>query len=503
MIAANQGQWHCSLMTVDVDLPRRLAHRAALLDPTEMGRADALAPGLGVPGPTLMHNAGRAVARAVRARFVPCRTLVLAGPGNNGGDGYVVARLLTLLGWPVAVAALAPPREDSDAAGAARLWHGPMVPFSPAEAARAALVVDAVFGAGLSRDVDGPVAETLRAARRVVAVDVPSGIDGVTGMVRGHAPQAALTVTFFRLKPGHLLQPGRTHCGTLVLADIGLPQAVLQQVRPRTWMNQPGLWSPPRLTVGGHKFSRGHVTVLGGAVMTGAARLAADAARHIGAGLVSIAATERGDVYRTGAPGLLVTEAPLPELLDDLRREVWICGPGLGPDAARAALPALLRAKRRVVADADVFTAFAGHPDALRGAAVLTPHAGEFARAFGVPGNDRVAAARAAAARTGAVLLLKGPDTIIAAPDGRVAINASAPPWLATAGAGDVLAGLIAGLLAQGMPAWEAAAAGAYLHGRAAVHAGPAMVVEDLLPALASARAEPDVIADHIPTRRA
>jgi hydroxyethylthiazole kinase-like uncharacterized protein yjeF len=494
-------------MSFDPDLPRRLAGRADLLDPAEMGRADTLSPALGVPGPTLMANAGRAVARAIQARFRPCRTLVLAGPGNNGGDGYVVARLLAQHGWPVAVAALAPPRDGSDAAGAARQWRRPTAPFTPQAAARAELVIDAVFGAGLARDVDGVVAETLRAARRVVAVDVPSGVDGATGAIRGYAKQAELTVTFFRLKPGHLLLPGRELCGTLALADIGLPDAVLRQVRPRCFANLPALWTLPRPRDAGHKYSRGHVTVIGGAVMTGAARLAAEAARHAGAGLVTIAATERGDVYRHGPPGLLVSEAPLETLLADARRLVWVCGPGLGQQAARAALPRLLQAGRRVVADADALTAFAGAPDALRGAAVLTPHGGEFSRVFGDPGVDRVAAVRAAAARTGAVVLLKGPDTIIAAPDGRVAINASAPPWLATAGAGDVLAGLIAGLLAQhtpggtpnGMPAngmtdWEAACAGAFLHGRAALLAGPAMVVEDLFPALAPALAE--VLAD-------
>ena len=189
--------------------------------------------------------------------------------------------------------------------------------------------------------------------------------------------------------------------------------------------------------------------------MTGAARLAADAARHAGAGLVTIAARAGADIYRAGAPGVLVSDAPLPDLLEDSRRHVWVCGPGLGPHAAAEALPVLLRANRTVVADADVFSAFAGNPDGLRGAAVLTPHAGEFARVFGAPGDDRLAAARAAAARTGAVVLLKGSDTIIAAPDGRAAINADAPPWLATAGSGDVLSGLIAGLLAQGMPPWE------------------------------------------------
>jgi hydroxyethylthiazole kinase-like uncharacterized protein yjeF len=483
-------------MMFDGDLMRRLAGRAELLDPTEMGRADTLSPGLGMPGPTLMAHAGRAVARAVRARFRPCRTLVLAGPGNNGGDGYVAARLLAQDGWPVAVAALAPPRAGSDAAGAALRWRGPMMPFTPAEAARAELVIDAVFGAGLARDVDGLVADTLRAARRMVAVDVPSGVDGATGAVRGYAPHAELTVTFFRLKPGHLLLPGRDRCGALELADIGLPAAVLDQVRPHCFANLPELWSLPRPRNDGHKYGRGHVTVIGGAVMTGAARLAAEAARHAGAGLVTIAATERGDVYRAGPPGLLVSEAPLETLLADARRNVWVCGPGLGPQAARATLPRLLEAKRRVVADADALTAFAGTPDALRGVAVLTPHAGEFSRVFGDPGVDRVAAARAAAARTGAVVLLKGPDTIIAAPDGRAAINASAPSWLATAGSGDVQAGLIAGLLAQGMPDWQAACAGAFLHGRAALRAGPTMIVEDLLPALAPTLADALANAD-------
>jgi hydroxyethylthiazole kinase-like uncharacterized protein yjeF len=500
------AEWHSLPMSFDPDLTRRLTGRAELLDPAEMGRADALSPGLGVPGPALMASAGRAVARAVRTHFQPCRTLVLAGPGNNGGDGYVAARLLAQAGWPVSVAALAPPRAGSDAAAAALLWHGPMAPFTPNEAARAELVIDAVFGAGLARDVDGVAADTLRAARRIVAVDVPSGVDGATGAVRGYAPQAALTVSFFRLKPGHLLLPGRTLCGTLELADIGLPAAVLAQLRPHCFANLPALWTLPRPRDNGHKYGRGHVTVIGGAEMTGAARLAAEAARRAGAGLVTIAATERGDVYRSGPPGLLVSEAPLDTLLADPRRNVWVCGPGLGLEAARATLPRLLHAGRRAVVDADALTACTGAPEALRGAAVLTPHAGEFARVFGEPGVDRLAATRAAAARTGAVVLLKGPDTIIAAPDGRVAINASAPPWLATAGAGDVLAGLIAGLLAQGVPdsmspepmspramsPWEAACAGAFLHGLAAQLAGPAMVVEDLLPALAEVLADAD-----------
>jgi ADP-dependent NAD(P)H-hydrate dehydratase / NAD(P)H-hydrate epimerase len=476
-------------VTFDPNWVQWLVGRPELLPPDDMARADAASPLLGVTGPTLMENAGRAVARAVRTRFGPCRTLVLAGPGNNGGDGYVVARLLQQDGWPVTLAALASPRAGSDAADAASRWHGPSASFAPSEAQRAELVIDAVFGAGLARDVDGLVADTLRAARCVVAVDVPSGLDGATGAVRGYAPQAALTVSFFRLKPGHLLLPGRVLCGEIVLADIGLPRAVLRQVRASIFVNLPELWRVPTPEPDAHKYSRGHVTVAGGATMTGAAKLAADAARRGGAGLVTIAASGRGDIYRSGSPGVLVSDASLAELLEDQRRHVWVCGPGLGPDAARATLPLLLAAGRSVVADADVFSAFAGDPDALRGAAVLTPHAGEFVRTFGSLGADRVAAARAAAARTGAVVLLKGADTIIAAPDGKVAINASAPPWLATAGSGDVLSGLIGGLLAQGMAPWDAAAAGAFLHGRAAVLAGPGLVVEDLLPALKPAMA--------------
>jgi ADP-dependent NAD(P)H-hydrate dehydratase / NAD(P)H-hydrate epimerase len=476
-------------VTFDPNWVQSLKGRPQLLPPEEMARADAASPLLGVPGPTLMENAGRAVARVVRTRFRPCRILVLAGPGNNGGDGYVAARLLQQDGWPVALAALAPPRADTDAADAALRWHGPSAAFTPAEAERAELVVDAVFGAGLARDVDGIVADTLRAARHVVAVDVPSGLDGATGAVRGYAPEAELTVSFFRLKPGHLLLPGRVLCGEIVLADIGLPGAVLQRVQTSSFVNLPELWHVPTPEPDSHKYSRGHVTVAGGATMTGAARLAADAARRGGAGLVTIAAGGRGDIYRSGSPGVLVSDASLAELLEDQRRHVWVCGPGLGPDAARATLPLLLAAGRCIVADADVFSAFAGDPDALRGAAVLTPHAGEFARAFGSVGADRVGAARAAAARTGAVVLLKGADTIIAAPDGKVAINASAPPWLATAGSGDVLAGLIGGLLALGMAPWDAAAAGAFLHGRAAVLAGPGLVAEDLLPALTPALA--------------
>ena len=451
-----------------------------LLTPAEMTLADANAVTRGTPVEVLMERAGWAVAQALRARFRPCRVLVLCGPGNNGGDGYVAARLLAHSGWPVAVAALAPAR--GDAAVAAARWRGRMVAFAADEAARADLVVDAVFGAGLARDLDPAVSVVLAAARRVLAVDVPSGLDGSTGAARGAVTAAEVTVTFHRRKPGHLLLPGRTLCGALVLAEIGIPGGVPPV---QCWRNTPALWTLPAPGATDHKYTRGHVTVLGGADMTGAARLVAGAAQRVGAGMLTIAAPEAAAaVYRAGDAAVLVNTAPLTVLLEDPRRAVWVCGPGLGVAAARAVLPLLLSAGRQVVVDADGLTASAGAPEALRGATVLTPHGGEFARVFGAPGGDRVAAVRAAAAQSGAVVLLKGADTIIAAPDGRVAINDTAPAWLATAGSGDVLAGAIAGLLAQGMAPWEASCAAVWLHGAAARNVGPGLVADDLVGAL-------------------
>jgi hydroxyethylthiazole kinase-like uncharacterized protein yjeF len=463
-----------------------------LLTPDEMGQVDRAAPGLGVPSLVLMENAGRAVARAIRRRMRPCRTVVFCGPGNNGGDGYVVARLLAQDGWPIAVAALAPPRDGTDAAIMAARWRGLMVPFTVAEAARAGLAIDAVFGAGLSRDVDPAVTDVLAAARRLVAVDVPSGVDGTTGASRGGVSHAEMTVTFYRLKPGHLLLPGRELCGETVLADIGMPDGVLDGIDVKTWINGTALWTVPSLTMSGQKYTRGMLTVLAGAEMGGAARLASMAARRAGAGLLTVVVEGNGDVLRATEPGLIVSEAPLERLLEDERRKTWLCGPGLGLDRARAALPKLIAAERQIVADADALGACAGNPDRLKGVAVITPHGGEFAKLFGPVGDDKVAAARRAAARIGAVVVLKGADTVIAAPDGRVAINNNAPPSLATAGSGDTLAGIIAGLLTQGMAPWEAAAAGVWVHGAAATIADPnpgggGLIAEDLADAIPQA----------------
>ena len=451
-----------------------------------MAEADRLTIEAGVSGAMLMENAGRAAARAIRARIPPCRTLVLCGPGNNGGDGYVIARRLAQAGWPVVVAAFAAPKRGTDAAQAASAWRGPTARFGARAAGRAELVIDAVFGAGLTRDVDGVTAETLRAARRVVAIDVPSGVDGETGAVRGYAPQTAFTITFFRRKPGHLLLPGRDLCGELVLADIGISPRVFGRIKPTASVNGPGLWQPRAASATDQKYARGTVTVYGGA-MPGAARLASMAARHAGAGLVSIAAEAGLEPYRATEPGTIVLDGTLAHMLEDERRRVWVCGPGLAPDLAGGVLARLLAAGRVVVADAGALTAHAGNPTALSGAAVLTPHAGEFARVFGEPGANRLTAVRAAARQTGAAVVLKGSDTIIASPDGRVAINNNAPPWLATAGSGDVLAGVIAARLAQGLAPFEAACAGVWLHGAAAQVAGEGMIAEDLMAALARA----------------
>jgi ADP-dependent NAD(P)H-hydrate dehydratase / NAD(P)H-hydrate epimerase len=475
----------------------------ALLTPAEMAVADRAAIASGVAGTRLMETAGRAVAETALARWSPRRVVVLCGPGNNGGDGFVAARHLATAGWPVRVGLLGERSALSgDAAHHAGLWQGPIAALMPALLDEADLVIDAIFGAGLSRDIDGAARAVIEAmaARRlpVVAVDVPSGLDGATGAVRGVAAPASVTVTFFRKKPGHLLLPGRALCGDLVLVDIGIPAATLTAISPKTHENDPALWLEaypwPRLEA--HKYSRGHALIAGGAVMTGAARLAARGALRIGAGLVTLAAPEAvWAVYAASLTGVIVRpvadETDFADLLADERRNAVLIGPGAGVSAStRASVVAALAAKRATVLDADALTSFADEPAALFGViggpTVLTPHEGEFRRLFAGAG-DKLTRARAAARQSGAVVLLKGADTVIAAPDGRAAINANAPPDLATAGSGDVLSGLIAGLLAQGLDPFRAAAAACWLHGDAASDVGPGLIAEDLVDALPAA----------------
>ncbi|MBT6118011.1 MAG: NAD(P)H-hydrate dehydratase [Rhodospirillaceae bacterium] len=474
----------------------RAAAHLAVLTNAEMYRADAAAAESGIPGETLMANAGRACAEAIRARRTPRPTLVLCGPGNNGGDGYVIARLLAERGWPVEVAALVPPEKlKGDAAVHAVRWQGRTIALDQADLGGAGLVVDALFGAGLTRDLDGVARAAIEgiAMRGIdcVAVDVPSGVDGDTGLVRGAAAWAFLTVTFFRPKPAHLLYPGRGLCGEVVTADIGIPEAVLDGIGPRQWRNEPDLWLGdfPWPAAESHKYVRGHGLVLGGTEMTGAARLAARAAMRAGAGLVTIACPpDAWPVYAAEAAGILTARIAAPAdfaaLLKDARKNALLVGPGAGVTAeTREIALAAAGSGRACVLDADALTVFRDAPEdlfgAIAGPCVLTPHEGEFGRVF-VQEGGKLARARAAAAKAGAVVLLKGPDTVVAAPDGRAVVNTNAPPTLATAGAGDVLAGLILGLLAQGMPAFEAAAAGAWLHGAAARAFGPGLIAEDL-----------------------
>ncbi len=481
--------------------------RTALLTATQMAQADRLTVASGISGTALMENAGRPVALAIMQRWTPRPVLVLCGPGSNGGDGFVAARRLAEADWPVRVALLVP-RENlrGEAAHHAALWRGPVEPLTSAALDGAGLVVDAIFGAGLSRALEGAAAETLAeaAARKmtIIAVDVPSGLMGDTGAcfagTVGAVP-CALTVTCFRKKPGHLLQPGRSLCGELIVADIGTPASVFDEVRPDTFENDPALWADalPLLLQDGNKFTRGHALVWGGWPITGAARLAARAAARVGAGLTTVAVPEAAlPVYAAALTSVMISPIARPEdlesLLADNRITGLLIGPGagIGPDT-RARVLAMLKTGRATVLDADALSTFQDDPSALfsavtehrAGACVLTPHDGEFARLFeGVVDahSDKLTRARAAARASGAVVLLKGSDTVIAAPDGRAIINANAPPTLATAGAGDVLAGMVLGLLAQGMEPFLAAAAAVWLHGAAAAHFGPGLLAEDL-----------------------
>ena len=478
--------------------------RSEVLSVEQMYQADRLAMAGGVSGRALMEAAGFAVAQELMRRFPACRVLVLCGPGNNGGDGFVAARLLERRGYAVTLALFADrSRLYGDAAAMADLWRWPVVDWSPALLDRADVVVDALFGAGLARDLDGAAAEAaLLVGERgipVVAVDVPSGIDGDTGAVRGRAFAARVTVTFFRQKPAHLLLPGRLHCGEVVVADIGIPAAILDDIAPAVAENGPDLWldSYPWPQADGHKYARGHVVVVGGAEMTGAARLAARAARRAGAGLATIAAPPPAvAVHRTGDPGTIVAGLDqFQAMLADSRRNVWVLGPGGGRDEPmRRHVHEVLAAGRSAVLDADALTVFSGKADALfrsvTADVLLTPHDGEFVRLFGQLPGSRLDRAREAAKRAGAVVLLKGPDTVVAHPDGRAVINANAPPWLATAGAGDVLAGLAAALMAAGMSCFDAACAACWLHGAAAQKIGPGLIAEDLCEALPGLLAE-------------
>src|ERR1019366_9480127 len=510
-----------------------------LLTNAEMAEADRLAIAGGTPGSVLMEQAGAAVAREA-ARLVPrnSRIAVFCGPGNNGGDGFVAARLLARQEFAVEIGLLgARERLRDDAASAAGSWTGDIHAIEDIDLEAAGLAIDALFGAGLVRDLDGPAKAVVqrlnewtgRTKRPILAVDVPSGIDGSSGQIRGAAIKATHTITFFRRKPGHVLLPGRIHCGGTSVADIGIDAGVLAAIAPKTFANGPALWrktfSIPR--VNGHKYSRGHALVLsGGLAHTGAARLAARGALRGGAGLVTIATPREALGVHAAALTAIMTrlcDGPggLAELLADRRKNSLVMGPGLGAgENTKALVRAALKndgesgaPPRAIVLDADALTSFAddacGLARLIRQSGknvVLTPHDGEFSRLFGDAGKDdasqwarlfpedqtlpplvtalqsdsKLDRARAAAALSGAAVVLKGPDTVVAHPDGLASIAGDLPPWLATAGSGDVLAGIAGGLLAQAMPLFEAASAAVWLHGASARHFWPGLIAEDI-----------------------
>ena len=491
-----------------------------VLNNTEMAEADRQTMAGGVPGIALMDNAGRAVAElAARYKAPGSQVAVVAGPGNNGGDGFVAARLLTERGYRVRVLLVGEAaRLKGDAALAAKRWTGPVLPAQPSGLDDADIVIDALFGAGLDRPVEGLARAMIEAmnakshatsnatsnasATPVIAVDLPSGINGTSGAEMGAAVKATATVTFFRKKPAHLLLPGRLHCGEVSVADIGIPSSVLARIAPRTFENVPSLWRThfPVPRHAGHKYDRGHAVVVSGpSWSTGAARLAARGALRAGAGLVTIA-SPREALAVNAASNLAIMVRPvdgaaeLADFLGDRRFNALAIGPGVGVNETTCELVlAALSGERAVVLDADAITSFAKAPERLaqalrkraQHATVLTPHEGEFARFFGAldaqtKTGSKLERARLAASETGAIVLIKGADTVVAAPDGRASIAANAPAYLATAGAGDVLTGMTTGLLAQHMPAFEAASAAVWLHGEAAAAFGPGLIAEDL-----------------------
>lgn len=479
----------------------------ALLTPEAIGRADQFAIAQGVSGATLMAAAGQAISDAIMARWARRPTAVLCGPGNNGGDGWVAACRLAHAGWPVRVfSACDVSALKGDAAGAAKGWSGPVEALEACDPARFGLVIDALFGAGLSRPLDGLAARLAVACLAgpvVVSADVPSGLDGERAKADGAVFRADLTVTFHRLKPAHVLQPGRAQCGQIVCADIGIPDGWEAEATPCAELNHPDLWPVAglELEAGAHKHKRGRLMVLSGpAGATGAARLSAKAGLIGGAGFVTLACPP-GAVAEAAVDPLLVTralgEGDFSATLASARASAAVLGPGAGPDEAlKARVGAACAARIPLVLDADALSVFADAPETLfsqlHPRCVLTPHAGEFERLF--PGLasgalNKIEAAREAARLAHAVMVFKGPDTVIAAPGGAVRVNVHASARLATAGTGDVLAGLIGALLAQGQAPFDAASAAVWLHGDAGRRLGPGESAADLLSRLPDALA--------------
>lgn len=471
-----------------------MANRHEILTVEQMYATDRAAVGAGADSYRLMRSAGAAVAREVTERWNRWPVAILCGPGLNGGDGYVAARLLQSSRWTVRVLALGEPDPDSDAGRALRDWGGMPLPLS-AGFGRAQLVIDALFGAGLSRPIPDEARALLQQAEAagmpILSVDLPSGLPGDDDEPLGYAPRAEATVTFHRKKPAHVLQPAAGVCGDIVVADIGIPEPAWQETT--LWENHPDLWlhAFPWPAGDAHKHSRGRLGVIGGGRFeTGAARLAVRAGQRIAGAVRLYCDPAAADIYAAALEAAMLKPVRSVEELGDLAKamDAVVIGPAAGVnDATRQRVEALAAAGPALCLDADALTVFQDDPEALFALVgerdVMTPHPGEFERIF--PGllkasRTRIEAVREAARRAGCVVLLKGPDTTLAHPDGRCVVNAHATAWLATAGSGDVLAGIIGGLLAGGMPAFEGACCGVWMHGDAGRRAGAGLTAEDL-----------------------
>ena len=476
-----------------------------ILTAAEMKNAEAAAIAEGISGTQLMTAAGEAAAQAIIKAFKPGPVLVLCGPGNNGGDGFIVAHNLKKAGWTVRVACLVKrPALKNDAATAAQKWAGDIEGLnSNLSVHQTSLIVDAVFGTGFDRALDPELVilfDKIRSRKiPVVAVDIPTGVNATTGAVDPGTLRANITVTFCRKKTGQVLLPGKNYCGVVTVADIGNTDAMVATLNTACFENTPALWLKnfPLLHAESHKYTRGHAVVYGGEKRTGAACLAAAAAQKIGAGLVTIAAPAKAwTVYSSYQASLLVDECndtgDFKTILRDERKNAVLLGPGAGADERlKQAVDAVLSLNKSGVLDADVFSAYQSNPKDLFAKLspryVLTPHEGEFTKLFGDLDGSKPERVLKAAKMANAVVLLKGADTVIAAPDGAVLINTNAPPTLATAGSGDVLAGFITGLIAQGMSPFMAAGAAVWLHGKAAQACGLGLTAEDLISTLPQA----------------
>lgn len=475
----------------------------AILTCDQVRAAEQKAADVGISLWALMQKAGQACADVLHAEFPQGRVVVLAGPGNNGGDAFVAAERLRDLGRTVSLYDLAPAAERTpEGRMALEALTGPRQPLEDMRLQPDDIVLDGLFGAGLSRPLEGEAAfavEQVNASgAKVVAIDVPSGAMGDTGAISGPAIRADVTVTFCCRKPAHVLYPAAGLCGEVIAAEIGFADFVESVSGGMLHLNDPALWLNKLRwpETGGHKHKRGRLGVVTGPIDgTGAARLAAQAGLRIGAGTVRMFCPPSAlIVVATAVTSPLVAAFKDVHELLSLTEEVQavVIGPAAGVnDTTRANVEALAKADRTLVLDADAITVFKGEADLLGGLleapAVLTPHTGEFERLF--PGlletaPSKIEAAREAARRVSAIVVLKGSDTVIAAPDGRAAVNIHATPFLATAGSGDVLAGVIGGLLAQGLDAFDAACAGVWMHGDAGLRAGPGMMAEDLDAAL-------------------